>query len=423
MKRMFLSLLMAVICSGLFAQSIDKAKELLKANKIAEAKEEIDKAMAIEKNQKNAEGWYTKVKIYNAIAVNEQLKAQYPDALIQSLDALKKYTQYDDKKQVLLAADGFKPVNEIYQGLFQEGASNYNAQKYKESLTDFTAAISAINFMYKQGWIKQSMDTTSLLYAGISAEKTGKRDTALVYYKTIADSGITSIGGNDMAEIYKWLADYYTRSGDKAMAAKYTALGKSKYPKDIFYAELQLDQLRKTGPKDSLFATYEEVNKQFPDSAIYFFNYGLELYQYASDTSSGKRVANADEYIKKAQEKLNTSLKLNPNYPQTSLVLGQILYNEGVELQVLGKPKGNTTPAELKQRQEYRAQSTKKFDEAIPYLEKVDKLLGSAAKLKKADKVALRDAYDMLVTIYESRKDNAKIAYWTDKYNNVDKVH
>jgi hypothetical protein len=134
-------------------------------------------------------------------------------------------------------------------------------------------------------------------------------------------------------------------------------------------------------------------------------------------------VANANEYIKKAQEKLNTSLKLNPSYPQTSLVLGQILYNEGVELQVLGKPKGNTTPAELKQRQEYRAQSAQKFDEAIPYLVKVDQLLGSAAKLKKSDKVALRDSYDMLVTIYESKKDNAKISYWTDKYNNVDKVH
>jgi hypothetical protein len=157
MKRMFLSLLMAIVCSGLFAQSIDKAKELLKANKIAEAKEEIDKAMAIEKNQKNAEGWFYKVKIYNAISVNDQLKTQYPDALLVSLDALKKYVQYDDKKQVLLAADGFKPVNEIYQS-FQQGAANYNAQKYKEALTDFTAAIGAINFMYKEGWIKQSMD-------------------------------------------------------------------------------------------------------------------------------------------------------------------------------------------------------------------------------------------------------------------------
>ena len=79
--------------------------------------------------------------------------------------------------------------------------------------------------MYKQGWIKQSMDSTSLLYAGISAEKSNKRDEAVIYYKIIADSGITKIGGNDMAEIYKWLADYYTRKNDKANAAKYTALG------------------------------------------------------------------------------------------------------------------------------------------------------------------------------------------------------
>src|SRR5450755_38650 len=157
MKRMFLSLLMAVVCSGLFAQSVDKAKDLLKANKLAEAKEEIDKVLLVDKNQKNAEAWYTKVKIYNAIAVNDQLKAKYPDALLQSLDALKNYTQYDDKKLVLLTVDSYKPINEIYQGLFQEGANDYNVQKYPEALVNFKAAISAINFMFSQGWIKQSL--------------------------------------------------------------------------------------------------------------------------------------------------------------------------------------------------------------------------------------------------------------------------
>jgi hypothetical protein len=423
MKRMFLSLLMAVVISGLSAQSVDKAKDDLKANKIAEAKDEIDKALLVEKNQKNAEAWYVKVKVYNAIATNDALKAQYPDALVQSLDALKKYTALDDKKLASLTLDNYKPINEIYQGLFQEGAANYNAQKWAAALVDFQGAIAAIDFMYGKGWIKQSMDSTSLLYAGISAEKSDKRDVAVIYYKVIADSGITRIGGNDMAEIYKWLADYYTRKGDKANAAKYTALGKSKYPNDIFYDELALDELRKTGPKDSLFAKYEQINQAHPDSAIYFFNYGLELYQYATDTTSGKRPANSDEMIKKAQEKLQASLKLNPNYPQASLILGQISYNEGVEFQVLGKPKGNTNAAELKQRQDYRAQSARKFDEAIPYLEKVDQVLGSQAKLKKADKVALRDAYDMLITIYEAKKDKAKIDMWTDKYNNVDKVH
>ena len=423
MKRMLLSLLMAVVISGLFAQSVDKAKDYLKANKLAEAKAEIDKVMMVEKNEKNAEAWYTKVKVYNALAADAQMKTQYPDALIQSLEALKKYVQYDDKKQVLLLADGYKPINEIYQGLFQDGATNYNEKKYNTALMYFQGAISAIGFMNKQGWIKQSMDSTATLYAGICAEKTDKRDTALIYYKIIADSGITRIGDNDMEEIYKWLADYYTRKGDHVNGLKYTKLGKSKYPNDIYFDELQLDELRKNGPKDSLFALYEEINKHYPDSSIYFFNYGLELYQYATDTSSGKRITNSDELVKKSQEKLITSTKLNPNFPQAFLILGQISYNEGVELQVLGKPKGNTNAAELKQRQDYRALAAKRFDEAIPYLEKVDHLLGSQTKLKKADKVALRDSYDMLVTIYESKKDKAKIDYWTDKYNNVDKIH
>jgi hypothetical protein len=423
MKRMLLSLFTILACSGLFAQSLDKAKELLKANKLADAKAEIDKVLLVDKNQKIGEVWYYKVKIYNAIAADTLLKARYPDALIQSLDALKNYTKYDDKKLVLLTVDSYKPINEIYQGLFQEGANDYNVQKYPEALVNFKAAISAINFMFSQGWIKQSLDSTATLYAGISAEKSNNRDEALIYYKTIVDSGVTKIGGNDMAEIYKWVADYYTRKGDKENAAKYIAIGKSKYPNDVFYDEMRLDAIRKGGNKDSLFAEYELINKERPDSAMYFFNYGLELYQYASDTSTGKRVVNSDDLIKKAQDKLQSSYKLNPNYPQTSLVLGQISYNEGVEFQILGKPKGNTNADELKKRQDFRAASVKKFDEAIPYLEKVDQLLGSQGKLKKADKVALRDSYDMLITIYESKKDKPKIDAYTDKYNNVDKVH
>jgi tetratricopeptide repeat protein len=423
MKRMLFSLLMAVICSGLFAQSVDKAKDLLKANKIAEAKDEIDKVLLVEKNQKNAEAWYAKVKIYNAIAANPQLKAQYPDALFQSFEALKNYTQYDDKKLISLTLDQYKPINEIYIGLVEDGSANVKALKYPDALTDFKTAIAAVAFMNKEGWTKQNMDTISTYYAGYSAENSNKRDEALTYYKIIIDSGVTKIHGYDMAEIYKWVADYYTRKGDKENAAKYISMGKSKYPNDIFYDELSLDMLRKSGPKDSLFALYERITVEHPDSASYLFDYGLELYQYATDSSSGKRVANYQDLINKAKDKLLASLKINPNFPQASLMVGTIYYNEGVEFQVLGKPKGNTNAEELKKRQDYRAQSAKKFDDAIPYLEKVDQLLGSKTKLRKPDKDALKDAYDSLINIYEAKKDKTKIDFWTEKYNSVEKLH
>lgn len=65
----------------------------------------------------------------------------------------------------------------------------------------------------------------------------------------------------------------------------------------------------------------------------------------------------------------------------------------------------------------------KKYDEAIVYFEKVDKTLGSQGKLKMEDKQFLKEAYDLMITIYEQRQDKDKIDTYTDKFNNVEKKH
>jgi hypothetical protein len=424
MKRfLLLSVVIAATGLGLFAQNLDKAKELLKANKIPEAKTEIDKVLADPKNQKNGEAWYYKCKIYDAIGANDQLRAQTPDASAQAFDALKKYVQFDDKKLILLQLDQYKPINEIYQGYFQSGAAAYNSAKYAEALNNFKGALEAISYMSEKGWVAQKIDTTSILYAGISAEKANNRDEAALYYKMIADSGITKIGGNDMVEIYKWLADYYSKKKDYANAFKYLSLGKKAYPTDLYWPETELELIRVTGGRDSLFAKYNEITTNFPTNHLFFYNYGLELYQYASDTTTGKRPANYDELIKKAQEKLNKSLQLKPDYSKAALVLGQISYNAGVELQMQAKAVHGAKPEEVKKRTELRAQSAKKFDEAIPYFEKVDQILGSQGNLKMEDRSALKDAYDLLITIYEQKNVKDKADAYTTKFNNVDKDH
>ena len=53
MKRFLLSLVLAISGFGLFAQNLDKIKDLLKNNKVADAKTEIDKVLAERKKQKN----------------------------------------------------------------------------------------------------------------------------------------------------------------------------------------------------------------------------------------------------------------------------------------------------------------------------------------------------------------------------------
>jgi hypothetical protein len=90
MRRLVLTGFLAFVGMGLFAQSLDKAKDLLKAGKLPDAKAEIDKVLAVDKNQKIADAWYTKMKIYNAIAAGP-LTAQYPNARDTAFLSLVKY--------------------------------------------------------------------------------------------------------------------------------------------------------------------------------------------------------------------------------------------------------------------------------------------------------------------------------------------
>lgn len=422
-KRSVLTMLLAATCAGVFAQNVDKAKDLLKAGKLADAKTEIDKILSVEKNQKSGDAWFTKLKVYNAIAANDQLKTQYPDARSQAFEALKKYTETDDKKLLLLQMEGYKPVNEIYQGFFQVGANDYNGGKYAEALENFNGALKTSAFMNEKGWTTLKIDTTSTLYAGISAEKAGKKDTAAIYYGKLAEAGIANINGSNMIEIYKWLVDYYNQKKDAANTNKYMALAKKEFPDDLFWPSTELDNLREKGPKDSLWAKYDEVTAHFPKNHLFFFNYGLELYQYASDTTHGGRVANADALTARAQEQLKKCLELQPDYPQAALVLGQISYNQGVELQQQTKTIKGTKPEDVKKRADLRVAAGKKFDEAIPYFEKVDQDLGSKGKLKMDEKTALKDAYDLLITIYEQKNMKEKSEAFTNKFNDVDKNH
>jgi hypothetical protein len=53
----------------------------------------------------------------------------------------------------------------------------------------------------------------------------------------------------------------------------------------------------------------------------------------------------------------------------------------------------------------------------------VDQDLGSKGKLKMEEKSALKDAYDLLITIYETKNVKDKADAYTNKYNNVDKDH
>src|SRR6187549_3956505 len=98
MKKILVMSLLVASAFGSIAQSTSKAKDLLKAKKIPEAKAEIDKVVISEKGAKDPEAWYTKAKIYSEIANDSTQKTGATESRDEAFAAIQKYTQIDDKK-------------------------------------------------------------------------------------------------------------------------------------------------------------------------------------------------------------------------------------------------------------------------------------------------------------------------------------
>lgn len=432
MKSLILAVLIAFTSLAVLAQKVDKAKDLLKNNKLPEARTEIENFLAVEKNKNNSEGWYTKAKVYTAIAKDSNLKSTVPDSREIAFDALKKYIELEnnvkekEKKQLALTMDNRQPFVDLYTGYSKDGASFYNANNYNDALTNFKKTLDVFDYMSAQGWTNNvKLDTTTTLYAGISAEKANKLDEAATYYGKIAESKAT---GDGFIEIYKWLSDHYKQKGDVTNSQKFVDLGKEVYPTDAFWSGFEIDMLREKGTKEQLFAKYEEIISKYPDNHLFLFNYAVELYTTGYNTDMAKRPANSKELIQKAIEMNSKAIALKPDYANAQMLMGQILFNQAADYATENKairpPQGGKLkPEELKKKEELRNMVNKKYDEAIPYFEKVDALLGNQGKLKMEEKGYLKDSYDLLITIYEHKGLQDKATAYTEKFNNVDKKH
>lgn len=420
MKRIFLICLLAVSVAGASAQKIDKVNDLLAQKKLDQAKVEIDKILENEKFQKNADVWYAKAKVYAAIADDSNVSPNVPGARDVAFEALKKYIDLEtQQKYISLQFDQFRPLMSIYSGYFQQGANDFNNKQYEQAFNSFLKAGAVSNLMTEKKWANTPLDTTIILYTAVAAQNAKKEDSAAKYYQILTDH---KVNGQGMEDCYKWLADYYARKEDIPNAQKYLALGGELFPKDPFWASMELDILRESGDKDALFAKYEQILADDPRADI-FYNYALELYQHGYNPDITKRPANSVELISKVESNLKKVLELQPDNHQAALVLGQVYYNRGVDHQNLAVAAKGTKPEEVKKRADEKAAAIAEYDLAMPYLDMVQKKLSPMGKLKMDDRTALKNALDLMIIIYDQKGQKDKMKEFEVKYNNVDKEH
>lgn len=419
MKKVILGALLAVITLGVSAQNLDKVKDMLKNGELDKAKEGIDNLLTNARQQKKADVWVTKAKIYGAIAASDKFKSLVPDGRTDAFDAIKKALEVDkNETTTLLTLDNYKPIYELYAGYFDMGASQYNAEKYEDALASFKKSNAISSFIFSNGWGLSKLDTTLTYYSALSAMNAKKEDEAVSLFQQLADA---KVGGKpEHVTIYRYLAKHYLDKKDIPNMQKYVKMGEELYPKDDYLPLVEFDHLRSQGDKKAIYAKYEELIAAHPDNYDMILDYANELFNETHVSDAKDRPADYAERCKKIGDLYKKALALKPDALDANLNLAKHYFNQALFLEDdANKIKGNT-PDDVKKKADIKAQVLAFCDKAIPPFEVVFKAFDGKADLKLSERSEFKSACNNLAYCYDRKGDKAKSDFYQKKYDEID---
>jgi len=417
-KTIFITALLAIITFVAGAQSVDDAlKQLGKNND--KAKEAIDKLTA-DPNSKNAEAWYAKAQVYNALATDDKFKTSVPDAYEQAFEAFKKAYDIDpNNKRMLL--DLYKTAFVAYEGVANKAAAAYQANNmaaafdsYKKTI-DYGDYLKSKNLSYS-GYSVPKLDTGMVFMAGYTAMKLDKSDEATNYFSKIAEAKIGKEA--DYIIPYQFLSFQYKTKKDEANFKKYTTLGRQVYPNDPYFVTIKLDWARDNNNYPDLFSAYEELMAMQPDSLNTTLAYASEMFDYLYIKNPDKKPADYDAVAAKIENNIKRTLSKDYDPLSSNLIIGQLYYNQGLDQVTESDKIKGTKPDDLKKKKDLKTSAVAKYDLSIPYTEKVASILEQkgVASLNAKEKHTLKNMYIMLGDMYTAKGNKIKSDEYDKKY-------
>lgn len=421
MKRLFLLLIAAIAAFGVQAQDTKAIKKLVEAKDFVKAKDAVDQFLATEKGSKDLEALFLKAKIYTTLASEEATKSLVPDGRMQAFEAIKKAFETNNSiATFMIAQEKYKPIFNLYEGYYGEGANYFNAEKYEDAFNSYKNANIIGQYINQNGWALSALDTGLVFMIGASANNAKKLDDAAVYYAKLADAHVNA---KDYLTAYKFLIYYYSEKKDDAGFTKYLEAGKKAYPNEKYFDEAEIENLEKKGDKAGALKKYEEIIAKDPNDYENTFYYGVAIFNmlYKDDA----KLDNKEELLGKLEKAFIKCTQLKPEESEAYLELGKSHYNQAVDFKEkadqIKPPAGKAlTPDQQKTKNEIKANAEKKINDAIPYLEKAfnimdaipDKKTGQKAK-QRSVAILLRDAYNFInkadkAKVYEDALDKLK---------------
>lgn len=421
MKKISVLAMIVFIANVALGQSLDDIKKLVLLNKNKEAKVEVDKFLAIEKNAAKPDGWFYQGYAYDLTSKDTTLSiAQSGEMKSTAFKALKKYFELNPKAPLSIE-DNNAVLFDLYVGFStQLAVKAYMQKEFEAAFENFKKAIEVHDYIFDKKLIGannytfSALDTTLVLYTAISANDAKKKNEAAAYYKKITDANITD---STFLDAYQFQADYYKKNKDSVRFAQILEKGRKFFPKNKDYWDaIEIEAATDGVEKPQLFDKYEALMAKQPDNYMIPYNYAVELYRYIY--SEEMKTANTTIYKEKLPVVLKKALAIK-NTSEGNFLMANFLYNNSIDVQEDARKIKGPKPADLKRRKEMQDAGAKMMGDAIPYAEKVLELYAAIQKPKGSEKVNYRQSISILRNIYEDKKDLTKTAFYENKLKEI----
>jgi len=415
MKKYSFFMILVFAGATAFGQSMDEISKMINSGKNKQAKEAIDKFFSDPKNvAAKPEAYFYKGRAYNNYSKDSSLSpAESLKLKNEAFESLKKYQQLESK-EILFILENHSTYFDLYNGYFDIGAKQFNTKNFEASLEGFKGALMIEDFVrskdYEYNKFKfPALDTSLILNAAIAASQAKDTAASITYYRKLADA---NVGSESYLSIYQYLVEYYLKKKDDANLTSMLEKGRSLYPNEDYWTEVELDQVSKSGNKDALVAKYEELMKRYPTKYNYAYNLSVELYNqlYTGDN----RPANADALKAKLTASLKAAIPNDKGIDATMLMIRH-LYNDAFDYQDASKLIKGVKPEDVKKKAELKTLFISKIDECIPYAESAITFYTALPTLRPIQKANYKDVLDMMSQFYGAKGDLKKAAEYTKK--------
>jgi hypothetical protein len=390
-------------------------KALLEQNRLPEAQRSIDNLLGNPRNQRLAEAWYLKARVYAGLLAETRTRSLLPEGRRQALDALRKALETDrNQALMLLTVEEHQTAFSLYTSGLRQGVDLYNTQMYEPALTAFRETSQIGEYIFSQGWGLTRIDTSLSLYTGLAAYRAGRQDEAILHFRKLADAEVG--GGAEYASIYRYLAKYSYDRKDAANLSRYLSIGMKLFPNDEYLALTDIEATRDSRDYPSLFQKYERFLAVYPNRYDAIMEYANELFGYTHPSGNARPEPDYALNCARIEDLFNRSIRLRPESEEAWLFLGKHFYNQALLCYEDAFRNSGKSTEDRRVKSQLEQQASMYAEKAILPLEKVFGRLDGRTGLKEPESSYYLSASSLLSYCHEMRKDFTKSELYRSKF-------